>query len=106
MTRNVSLTLGQSVVDTETAHNFVDVAGVEKSVSPHHHLESLWANKERHLMFKISWHESQNKIGFYLPLQTTNIGHVTGSQWEIMCCQDEYIFSVFISVISSMQSMY
>lgn len=24
-------------------------------------------------MFKNSWHESQNKIVFYLPIQTTNI---------------------------------
>lgn len=47
--RNVSLTLGQSVVDAETAQNFIYVARMEKSVSPHHHLESFWAKKKKNI---------------------------------------------------------
>lgn len=37
----VSLTLGDGVVDAEAAQDLVDVAGVEESVTFHHHLEGL-----------------------------------------------------------------
>lgn len=39
--RKASLTLCQGVVDAETAQDLIDIAGVEKPVSPHHHLERL-----------------------------------------------------------------
>lgn len=36
------LTDGNGVVDFEAAEHLVDVSGVEKPVSSHHHLERLW----------------------------------------------------------------
>lgn len=41
MFSDVSLTLRKGVVDAEAAQDLVDVAGVEESISSHHHLEGL-----------------------------------------------------------------
>ena len=37
-----SLTLSDGVVDPEAAQHLIDIAGVEESISSHHHLEGLW----------------------------------------------------------------
>lgn len=48
------------VVDFEAAEHLVDVSGMEKTVSSHHHLEGLWLH-DTHLHFR---HCLPSKITF------------------------------------------
>lgn len=40
-----SLTSCDGVVDTEAAQHFINVTGMEESISSHHHLEGLWVRR-------------------------------------------------------------
>lgn len=42
---DVLLTLSKGVIDAKTAQDLIDIAGVEESISSHHHLESLWVRQ-------------------------------------------------------------
>ncbi len=50
-----SLTLSKGVVDAEAAQNLIDIAGVEESISSHHHLEGLWVRRGETQEFKINF---------------------------------------------------
>lgn len=39
------LTLGECVVDSETAQDLMDIPSMEEAVSSHHHLEGFWREK-------------------------------------------------------------
>lgn len=45
MFSHVSLTFSESVIDSEAAQDFIDISGVEETITSYHHLEGLWVKR-------------------------------------------------------------
>lgn len=42
---DVSLTFSEGVVDSKAAQNFINISGMEETITSHHHLEGLWVKR-------------------------------------------------------------